>query len=304
MKPVFPYFGGKSRVASVVWAALGDVDHYVEPFAGSLAVLLARPDSHVRKIETINDTDCLVANFWRASQHDPQGVAKWAKQPNFEVDLLARHRWLIGKRASLQELLTGDHDACDVQAAGLWVWGICAWFSAGFSSESHASASMHLPILGQIGRGVLSAATRDDLSSVFSQLCDRLKNVRVACGDWERVVGSTACVTATQRTHGVFLDPPYPDQKRESVYACENFDSARIEKWCREWESKTKIVLAGYEGNFSLPGWSVHRWKASEGFARIGNVKGNGTENAHRECLWISPMCNDISECQQAFLEK
>lgn len=30
----FPWFGGKSRAADVVWQALGNVDNYVEPFAG------------------------------------------------------------------------------------------------------------------------------------------------------------------------------------------------------------------------------------------------------------------------------
>lgn len=39
----FPWFGGKRKVAPEVWAALGDPDNYIEPFAGSLAVLLNRP---------------------------------------------------------------------------------------------------------------------------------------------------------------------------------------------------------------------------------------------------------------------
>ena len=37
----FPYFGGKRRAAPIVWRALGDPSGYVEPFAGSAAVLLA-----------------------------------------------------------------------------------------------------------------------------------------------------------------------------------------------------------------------------------------------------------------------
>src|SRR3989304_10483635 len=68
-KPPFPYFGGKSRVAHIVWERLGDVPNYVEPFAGSLAVLLNRP--HDPRIETVNDKDCYIANFWRALQLDP-----------------------------------------------------------------------------------------------------------------------------------------------------------------------------------------------------------------------------------------
>jgi len=42
-KTPWPWFGGKADAAPAVWEALGDVDHYVEPFAGSLAVLLRRP---------------------------------------------------------------------------------------------------------------------------------------------------------------------------------------------------------------------------------------------------------------------
>lgn len=40
IKAPFPWFGGKSRAAPLVWQALGDVKNFVEPFAGSLAVLL------------------------------------------------------------------------------------------------------------------------------------------------------------------------------------------------------------------------------------------------------------------------
>jgi hypothetical protein len=88
------YFGGKSKVAPLVWARLGDVDNYVEPFFGSGAVLLTRP--HPPRIETVNDLDCYVANFWRATQHDPEAVAEYADWPVNEIDLHARHRWLVG----------------------------------------------------------------------------------------------------------------------------------------------------------------------------------------------------------------
>lgn len=58
LRAPFPYFGGKRRVADAVWARLGDAPNYVEPFAGSAAVLLARPDSHEwwDRFETINDS--------------------------------------------------------------------------------------------------------------------------------------------------------------------------------------------------------------------------------------------------------
>lgn len=34
-RPPFPWFGGKRKVAPIVWQALGDVELYVEPFFGS-----------------------------------------------------------------------------------------------------------------------------------------------------------------------------------------------------------------------------------------------------------------------------
>ena len=60
----FPYFGGKSLACETVWAALGDPENYVEPFFGSGAMLLSRPN--VAGIETVNDLNGFVANFWRA----------------------------------------------------------------------------------------------------------------------------------------------------------------------------------------------------------------------------------------------
>ena len=45
IKAPFPWFGGKSRVAPLVWERFGDVRNYVEPFMGSLAVLLGRPET-------------------------------------------------------------------------------------------------------------------------------------------------------------------------------------------------------------------------------------------------------------------
>ena len=63
----FPWFGGKSRAAAQVWAALGDVDCYVEPFGGSLALLLARPAHHARKVETVNDADGLLITEYARS---------------------------------------------------------------------------------------------------------------------------------------------------------------------------------------------------------------------------------------------
>src|SRR5690606_19025327 len=134
LKAPFPWFGGKSLCAAEVWAALCDVDNYVEPFAGSLAVLLARPETHTGTTETVNDLDQYLVNFWRALQHDPQAVAHYANNPVNEADLTARHIWLVNTGRERIMRLCGDPDYYDAQVAGWWVWGINCWIGSGWCS--------------------------------------------------------------------------------------------------------------------------------------------------------------------------
>ena len=90
MQAPFPYFGGKKRIAAAVWDRFGDVRNYVEPFFGSGAALLLRPQPFAGT-ETVNDADGMIANFWRAIAADPEAVAFHADHPVNENDLHARH---------------------------------------------------------------------------------------------------------------------------------------------------------------------------------------------------------------------
>src|ERR1035437_5642862 len=84
IKAPFPYFGGKSAVSRAVWQRFGQPDTYIEPFAGSLAVLLGRPFYSGREIA--NDIDGFITNFWRACQADPESVSHHADWPINEAD--------------------------------------------------------------------------------------------------------------------------------------------------------------------------------------------------------------------------
>lgn len=155
LKSPFPYFGGKSRAAGLVWPRFGAVKNYVEPFFGSGAMLLARPDGWIGT-ETVNDIDGLLSNFWRALKDDPDAVAKWAEWPVNENDLHARHAWLVGRKDSLQARLEGDPKFYDAQVAGWWVWGMGCWIGGEFCSGNgpwHVQDGK-LVRLGDAGRGV------------------------------------------------------------------------------------------------------------------------------------------------------
>lgn len=129
LKAPFPWFGGKSRAAELIWSRFGDVDNYVEPFAGSLATLLARPTPP--RSETVNDLDCYLANFWRAISLDPACVATHADWPVNEADLHSRHLWLVNQ-AEFRERMKTDPEYFDVRIAGWWVWGLSCWIGGGW----------------------------------------------------------------------------------------------------------------------------------------------------------------------------
>lgn len=132
LRAPFPWFGGKSRAAELVWSRLGDVSNYVEPFAGSLAILLARP--HPSRTETVNDRDCYLANFWRAVKSAPERVAHYADWPVNEADLHARHSWLCHREKFRERMLAEPH-YFDSKVAGWWVWGVSQWIGSGWCSK-------------------------------------------------------------------------------------------------------------------------------------------------------------------------
>ncbi len=310
----FPWFGGKSRVAPEVWARFGDVPNYVEPFAGSLAVLLGRPDKHAAKTETVNDLDGFVANFWRSVATDPEATASWADWPIIEADLNARHAWLVSQRETLLRKLEGDPSFYDPQIAGWWVAGVCGWIGSGYCSGegpwrvvggelidsrgprdqpedadlSNAGRGINrqMPHLGDAGRGI---------QTWFETLASRLRRVRVCNGDWERVVSES--VTFRHGLTGVFLDPPYGDEIEQTrVYATDSGTvSDDVRAWCLENGDNRllRIALCGYEGEghdlLLDHGWTAHAWRTAGGYG--GGRGGAGDANRHRERIYFSPAC-------------
>lgn len=151
LRAPFPWFGGKSRVVDVVWKAFGNPPNYVEPFFGSGAVLLARP--HAPKIETINDLDCHVANFWRAVTEDPEAVARWCDWPVNEADLHARHRWIVAQE-EFRRRMKAEPEYFDPKVAGWWVWGLSQWIGGGWCASAQVAEQARRPEITDGGGGV------------------------------------------------------------------------------------------------------------------------------------------------------
>jgi hypothetical protein len=366
LRSPYPWFGGKRRVADVVWRAFGpDVPNFIDPAFGSNSILLARPNG-AGKIETINDADRMVANFWRAVSADPWTVAEWCDRPVNEADLHATHLWLVQNLrpgAEFRELMHSDPVYCDPKMAGIWCAGLCSWIGGGWCVEPHnhkhpkldgidkgvhsslpeqisasdpvraysaglrpalssAGQGVHLPGLGN-HRGVHGVSTQPgsflhalrELSvpdappcfAWFQALMLRMRRVRVACGDWQRVLGDSVLGKGKnvggRRPCAVFLDPPYGHDVRNPYLYAE--DSATIAVSMREWalehgdDPELRICLAGYFSEHAEPmaraGWTVHRWKGARGYA------GDDNDNREQETLWFSPHCLPLEQQRSLF---
>lgn len=347
LKAPFPWFGGKSLAAPLIWRAFGNTPNYVEPFAGSLAVLLARP--HAPKVETVNDKDGFIANFWRAVKHDPEAVAKYCDEPVNEADLHAKHKWLVVKGAPLLQRLIDDPEWFDPKIAGWWCWGVCTWIGNGWCHKDErvqkqkrrpelnaangrgvnaigkkmdtghvhglgviAKAYACIPKIGTPGHGIHAPSlhvppagkkplthrnkgvNRDALRNegvleVFEALSDRLRHVRVCCGDWTRVMGRSTLGIDTDHGMtpcGIVLDPPYAHALRDKRLYRE--DVAGISDEVRQWaidngENKAlRIALCGQVGEHKMPGnWTEVAWASTS--SAVSRTK---------ERIWFSPHCH------------
>ena len=129
----FPQFGGKRNFAKTIWARFGPVTRYIEPFAGSLAVLLRYPYEPLPKGgEVIADKSPYISNFWRSTKAEPEAVAFHADYPTIHQDLRARHKWLLEWARDNAQRLWDDADYHDPKAAGWWAWGMSSWVGGGF----------------------------------------------------------------------------------------------------------------------------------------------------------------------------
>jgi hypothetical protein len=148
--------------------------------------------------------------------------------------------------------------------------------------------SVQLPHLGNAG-----------IYAWMTALSDRLRRVRVCCGDWRRVLGPAG--TTGVGLSGVFLDPPYTHEGRDSeIYTHDGaatWEAARI--WSAEHgaDRRLRIVLCGYSdapASVMPPGWTWRTWKANGGYGNQGTAQGRA--NAGRECLFFSPGCLAASQ--------
>lgn len=174
-KPILRWPGGKSRHLKSILPAIKPHTCYVEPFAGGLAVLLAKERSAV---EVVNDSNQDIVALYRCAQFHLEG-------------LLLEMEWQVAARSNFADQAE-NRGLTDLQRAARFLVANLTSFGGNCTSFGVTKKS------GGIG------LNRERIVERLMALRARLDKVTVECLDWER------CVRLYDSPETFFfLDPPY-----------------------------------------------------------------------------------------------
>jgi site-specific DNA-adenine methylase len=263
----------------------------IELFGGSAAVTLtnilhnhsAKP---VRAL--VNDSDCLLANLWRAIQNaDPNKLARHCRQNYSEIDLIAWHCHLGKMREAFRTELENDVAYCDLKIAGRTLWAYRGWIGGGFA-DPDVKVNKKMP------RAVISNWIGGSPETHIAFFQKALENVQIFCGDWKRALSRTQ--TELFGVIAMVFDPPYPPVSCAKSYAHHGGLVAAESRYkAIELGEKPNYRIA-YCGYFDLhdqyfpPTWERLRWKSAGGYGNQAR-SGRGRFNSGQETVWFSPFC-------------
>lgn len=231
MRPPFTYYGGKIGMAQRIVQLMPPHRVYIEPFAGSLAVLFAKPPvTH----EIVNDLDGAIVNFWRVLREQPEQLER-----SCALTPYSRTEWLACENV--------DDDALDQveRARRFWVRVNQSFAKrlnrTGWSVTTVRTQSPPVSVLGRLGRFHAAAAR---LAGVTVECCDGVDLIdRLATPDTV-VYADPTYVWATRRLSS---NPEgWADRTRQSDYRYELDDRAhrRLAEVLRS--TPAAVILSGY----------------------------------------------------------
>lgn len=254
MKPPMIYLGGKTIHAERIAALFPPHGHYVEPYCGSLAVLLAKPRS---AMETINDLDRAVVAFWRCLRERPADLAR--------VCALTPH-----SLAEFEAAKDVDAPADELETARrVWIR-----LTQGRAGTLKNTGWRHFVDPGTCSTGM--PGYLDGYVSRMAAVAERLHHISLECRPAELCewYGRSADVL-------LYLDPPYLRSTRNSgAYRHEMTEQDHRDLAAVLHGVKASVVLSGYPSDLYdqelYPEW--HRTSFVSGTGQNAVTWGNRTE--------------------------
>ncbi|MEU2719384.1 DNA adenine methylase [Streptomyces smyrnaeus] len=269
MRPPFPYYGAKARLAPWIVGLLPREHRvYVEPFAGSAAVLFARqrPAAH----EVLNDLDGNVTTFFRVLR-------------DREAELVRALTLTPYSRQEYRAAALTEHSLGEVERARrFFVRTTQSFNAAGAAQGKRASWS------NGMRRGCSQAVTVADLVERLYAAADRLRRVVIENRPAETVIRAYDAADAV-----LYCDPPYLDSTRSGLvrscggdYAHDTNTEADHRALAHALaDAKGTVLLSGYDSPLYAElyrGW----WRTDISVQRPTTNRSGHTGPAAVEVVW------------------
>lgn len=254
MKAIFKYPGSKWGIARWIIGFFPEHHSYLEPFAGSLAVLMNKPRSN---IETVNDLDGNVVNLFEWIRRDPERLAHeiyWTPYSRkvYEDAFAWTPEDSLGKAVNFYIRLNMGH---------------------GFRTNGE-KVGWENDVQGRVR--AYAAQDWGSLPERIMQAAERLRGVQIE---------NRPAVDVIERFNYpnvlTYIDPPYVLSTRHGKqYRYELEDKGQNELLDVVLGHKGAVILSGYDNelyNDRLKGW--HR-EETECRSQVGSRK--------REVLWMN----------------
>jgi DNA adenine methylase len=207
VRPAISWPGGKSRLLKYLLPLIPPHVCYCEPFAGGLAVLLAKPRS---KVEVINDINGELVTFYRCVRFHPDV-------------LLTELEFVLNSREEFHDF-RDQPGLTDIQRAARWFFRNKNCFGGANMASFGTGATC----------GSASLGSRHSRMEAIRALSLRLDRVGIEHVSWEK------CLDLYDRPATFFfLDPPYTDCNPNQYRAWTNTDvqllKANIDRLRGSW---------------------------------------------------------------------
>lgn len=269
MKPYRPplrYFGGKWRLADWIISFFPQHYHYIDVCGGAASILLQKPRS---KMETYNDVDGNVVNFFRMLRDRPEDLIR-------AIDLTP---W------SREEYATHHEPSADPIESARRFWVGC---TMSISCMPYTSSGMRVAKSSASSPGracSLTYITVDHLVAVAR----RLKGVQIENLDYEEILRRYDDVDNL-----FYFDPPYTHSTRTNT-------SMYQQEWGDDKHVCAAGMLRGLSGMAIVSGYRCslyERLYESHGWRRFDKPTVGNAGSRRVESLWLSPRVSSTTLLQ------
>lgn len=229
MKQVLKYPGAKARLADWICSYIPKHDVYVEPYAGSLAVLFNKPRCH---IETVNDLHGEVVNFFEVVRDNPE-----------KLKYLIQYTPYGREEYDKSYLETTDK----IERARRFC--VRCWQGFGCANLYHNGFKS-----GQQTTSPNPARAWAELPNIIEQAAERLRGVQI-----ENLQALEIIKRYSTSDVFMYLDPPYLHGTRKNyLYKYEMLDAEHEELLKAIKNHPGRFLISGYDNelyNDYLAGW-------------------------------------------------